>query len=265
MLVLIRAAAVTVATAAVMLLSTLPAAAQPSPSPPLPTLPDDLLPKGDVERFKVTIAGSQQASLNFAFDAAPGVDCSLEGGGTLTESWQYRRGKGVVVAFRKLGPGVVLLQRTGRAPGDTALAAPGTVTRDATGSVQTRTPLTCNSFALHVPACGQQFPVRSDLNLGWSKGKLTLVPSSNSAQKLNPALACGMNEVWNFDVFSFRYANLNAQSGALPLRKVFKSKRNLKVELKDHFLQPADSPAGYTTLVEKLGGRSTVTLKRLKK
>lgn len=190
---------------------------------------------------------------------------SLEGSGTLTETWQYRRGKGVAIAFRKLGPGVVLLQRAGRSPGDAALAAPGTVTRDASGSVQTRTPLVCSSFALRGPACGQQFPVRSDLNLGWRKGKLTLEPSSNSPQKLNPALACGMNDVWNFDVFSFRYANLNAQRGSLPLRKIFKSRRNLKVTLKDHFLQPADAPAGYTTLIEKLGGRTTVTLKRLKR
>jgi len=42
------------------------------------------------------------------------------------------------------------MTRAGRGPGDTAFAAPGSVTRDATGSVQTRTAAAgvCTPFAL---------------------------------------------------------------------------------------------------------------------
>lgn len=88
--------------------------------------------------------------MNFAWDPAPAVDCSLEGGGSLIESWQFRRGKDVVMVFKKLGPGLAIMTRAGRGPGDTAFAAPGSVTRDATGSVQTRTAAAgvCTPFAL---------------------------------------------------------------------------------------------------------------------
>jgi len=79
------------------------------------------------------------------------------------------------------------------------------------------------------------FPVRPDLALSWSKGKLTLQSSSTAGQLTNPALACGMNEVWNFDVFSFRYANLVKQHGRLSMGRIFSSKRNLKIDLKDRF------------------------------
>ncbi len=104
------------------------------------------------------------------------------------------------------------------------------------------------------------------MNFAWDPAPaVDLQSSSTAAQLTNPALACGMNEVWNFDVFSFRYANLVKQHGRLSMGRIFNSKRNLKIDLKDRFLQPADVPAGYSTLIEKLAGTSTITLKRLRR
>lgn len=254
------------AVAASLVLVALPAAAQ--TPPPMPTLPDeldDLLPKADTARFKVTIEGSQQADLDFDYDAAEGVDCSLQGRGRLGETWEYARGKDVVIVFKKLGPGLVLMQRSGRAPGDTAFAATGGVDRTAGGYVETRTPVVCNSFALSGSQCGAVFPVRSDLRLGWAAGKLSLESGSTSLTKVNPALACGQIEVWNFDVFSFRYPALSTQKGALSMKRLFKSKRNLKVELTDRFIGSAELPAGYRSLQEDVVGSTTIRLKRLKR
>ena len=80
-----------------------------------------------------------------------------------------------------------------------------------------------------------------------------------------PGAGLRHERVWNFDVFSFRYANLVKQHGPLSMGRIFNSKRNLKIDLKDGFLQPADVPAGYSTLIEKLAGTSTITLKRLRR
>lgn len=250
-----------------LMLHTLPAAALPQSalptSPGLPGNVEDLLPKAGVERFEVTVRGTQSAHLNFVYDTSPAIDCSLEGAGTLDEFWEYARGRGIVISFRKLGPGVVILQRAGRSLGDAALATSGSVTREATGSVQTRTPTICTSFPLSGPSCGQRFPVHSDLRLGWSKGKLTLEQSSTAARTKNPALACGMTEVWNFDQFTVPFPYLSDQRGALSISQIFDSKRNLKVELRDRFLESVSDFPGYTSLNERLGGSTTVTLKRL--
>ncbi len=72
------------------------------------------------------------------------------------------------------------------------------------------------------------------MNFAWDPAPaVDLQSSSTAAQLTNPALACGMNEVWNFDVFSFRYANLVKQHGRLSMGRIFNSKRNLKIDLKD--------------------------------
>ena len=229
----------------------------------------DLLPKADVERFEVTVRGNQSSSLNFGYDANPSVPCSLHGSGTLNEFWEYGRGKGVTFVFRKLGPGVVVLSRAGRGIGDAALAAPGTVTREATGAVQTVIPApgpTCQSFSLRSPECGKAFKVRSNLRFGWEKGRLTLQHGSMEGLKKNPALECGWaeNHVLFFSEFSYAYPFLDKQRMKLPIKRIFESKRNIKLLLSNDFLAPTEGPAGYDPFIEKLGGGTTVTMKRLK-
>ncbi len=164
---------------------------------------------------------------------------------------------------RKLGPGVVVLQRDGRGLGDAALAVQGSMRREASGSVQSRAPIDCLSFPLNGPACGKTHAVNSDLSLSWAKGKLALAESSRAGKAKNPALACGMTPVWNFDELGTSFPSLYDQKGALSIGQIFGSKGSLNIKLKANFLAPADPSQGYTSFNEDLRGFTTVTLKRL--
>jgi hypothetical protein len=250
----------------VLLLLALPAVvqAQPTPSavPGLPPNFEDLLPEADVERFEVNVFGSQQVRSEFAYDSAPSVPCALSGSGSLDEFWHYRR-PNVVISFHKIGRNLVVLQRAGRRLGDAALAVAGGLTREAAGFAETRTPIDCNSFPLSGPAC-TEYKVHSDLSLGWKAGKLTLEESSRAGKAKNPALACGMTSVWNFDVLGTRFPSLYEQRARLSIGQIFNTKRNFDLELNAGFLEPADDlPAGYSSLHETLQGTTTITLKRL--
>jgi hypothetical protein len=170
------------------------------------------------------------------------------------------------MTFRNVGGRYVVLQREGRGLGDGAFAAPGTVTRDATGSVKSsQPPMGCLSTPLQTPDCTKVFAVRSDLAFGWSKGRLTLQRTSSAGQKKNPAENCGMTKLFNFTQFQYPYPTLDKQTVKLPVRTIFGSKRHLRLEMSDRFLgDPAGlEPTGYTSFEEKGGGSTTVTLKRL--
>jgi hypothetical protein len=232
-----------------------------APVPGLPDL-DDLM--GQVARFELSVSGVQQGSINFTWDPSPTGACHILATGSLTESWHYERGKGVVMEFRKVGGRYVVVQRAGRSLGDAAFAAPGTVQRDATGQFQAPTATGCPSYALRTADCGTAFKVQSDLALGWSKGKLTLQQSGPAGQKKNPAEGCGMlTDVFNFDQLVHAYPFVNKQRADLSAKRIFGNKRNLKLTLNDKFLAPADEPAGYTTFTARGAGRTTLTLKRL--
>lgn len=234
-----------------------PAAAQTPPQ--IPGLPK--AKAGDVARFKVTVSGNQTDRIAFSRDA--GSDgCSLKIDGTLRESWNYARGKGVVFEFRKLF-GRVVFGRAGR-PGDGSFAAPGNLTRQATGSYYYLAPgPSCTAVSLLTPTCGKRFRVRSDLSLGFSKNQLILKSAGTAGQKKNPAGECGFpqDRQLNFDQLSAPFALLNKQVGALSKRSVFGKKPALRVKLKEKFLEPLGE--GYTRFDEKLQGTTTVTLRRL--
>lgn len=215
------------------MLVALPSAAQ--PPPPLPDDLDDLLPKSDpVERFKVTIQGSQQEHIDFTFDQAPGQPCGPRAAGSLDESWQYARGKSVVMSFRLVAGRHLLIQRAGRPLGDTAFAAPGAVTRDASGSFDSLGPGGCVVFPLRTGDCGKELAVRSELRLGWSKGKLTLQHSGTATQRKNAAENCGLLQdvAFDFAQLSFTYPFLGKQRGKLSLDRIFSARKNFQVRLK---------------------------------
>jgi len=255
-----------VALAAALGLLVAPAAAQGPPVPPgLPDDLDDLLPDADTARFKVTINGSQLARIDFVFNSAPAAPCALQATGVLNERWEYERGKSVVLVFRKLGPGVVVLQRAGRGLGDAALAAPGIVTRNASGAARAAFPDgSCRSFPLATADCGVAFPKRTDLSFSYAKGKLVLVQSAKENQRVNPALGCGETPIGNFDELPTRFPFLFKQKGRLKVKDLFESKRNIRLMLESNFLEPVDKPAGYTKLEEQIFSTTHVTLKRLK-
>ena len=263
----IRITAVALAAGLAMLLSpaAVARAAQLPPVPPgLPDDLDDLLPDADSARFKLTIGGSQLVRTDFVFNTFPAAACALQGTGFITERWEYQRGKDVTIIFRKVGR-ALLLQRAGRALGDAAMAAPGTLTRNAGGAVRTLFPDgSCPSFPLDDGDCGEALAVRSNLSLSWSKGKLHLAQSTTENQKVNPAIECGTTPIGDFDVFTTKFPFLYKQHAALSKDDLFGTKRSLRLRLQDNFLPPADAPPAYTRLDEILSGISHMTLTRVR-
>ena len=257
------ATSLAVSTIATALLLAAPAAAQtPPPLPPIPGL-DDL--PGKVVRFQVTIRGSQLDDIAFNWNPAPGPGCILYAEGTLLEFWEFQRGKSVVMEFRKLG-GRVIVRRKGRPLGDTAFAAPGTVTRKAGGFFQAPAASGCPTFPFDQAACSQALKARSDLRLEWSKGVLKLKESGPAAQNENPAESCGalVAPATNFGGnLSFSYPLMNPQKGKLSRDWIFDSKQSRKLELNAKFLEDPDLPTGFTSFKEKMTGTTVVTLKRL--
>ena len=260
----IRIAAV--ALAAVFGLLAAPVAVQAQPPPPgLPDDLDDLLPDADTARFKVTLSGSQLARIDFVFNLEPALPCALQGTGVLNERWEYARGKSVVLVFRKVAPGVILLQRAGRGLGDAAVAAPGTITRNASGAARVGFPDgSCRSTPLATADCGVAFPKRANLSFSYVKGKLVLQQSSTENQRVNPALGCGNTPFGNFDELPVRFPFLFKQKERLKAGDLFDSKRNLRLRLQSNFLEPVDKPRGYTKLEEGIFSTTEVTLKRVK-
>lgn len=246
-----------------VLLLAMPAAAQVPPTPPpIPNL--NHLP-GAVERFQLTVRGTQLGQTSFTWDPAPGsAVCSLYSEGGLTESWQFQRGKAVTMEFRKLG-GTVVIGRKGRPLGDTAFAAPGTVTRLATGYYQAPNASGCPTFGFDQADCGKALAARSDLRLEWSNGMLRLKESGPAAQNKNPAENCGLVEgAVNFgSSLASAYPILLEQRAKLPSKRIFKSKRSIALTLKPRFLAGVNEPNGFTKFTEKLTGSTVVTLKRL--
>ena len=255
-----------VAVAALFGLLVAPVAAQVPPAPPgLPDDLDDLLPDADTARFKVTLTGSQLARIDFTFNSAPAAPCALQAKGALNERWEYARGKSVVLIFRRIGPGAVLLQRAGRGLGDAAVGAPGTVTRNASGAARVTFPDgSCRSFPLANADCGAAFPARANLSFSWAKGRLALVQSSTENQRVNPALGCGTTPIGNFDELPTRFPFLLKQRARLKVNHLFESQRNIRLALESNFLEPVDKPIGYTQLDELVNGTTHVTLKRVK-
>jgi hypothetical protein len=227
--------------------------------------PAAALPKADdTARFKMTARGTQQD--NTTFTKVPIVDgCSLHTEGTLNEFWEYARGTGVTMEFRKYGHRV-FLQRAHRPIGDAAFASKGTIQRDASGFFKIKGPDSCLTFPLPDPICGQRLKAPLDLRLGYSGGKLSLENSGPAASTPSPAEKCGLapgnGGSANFNHLSYPYPHLGKQKGTLSAKKIFGNSKAFKVMMKDHFLQPLDE-SGLTTLVEKFAGRTTITFERL--
>ena len=257
-----------VAVVAVLLVA-LPAAAQTVPAPG--TLPnvDNLLPPpaaADVARFEFTINGIQSAAEDFHFNPTPDIPCGPESAGTLSETWQFLRGRGVVMEFRRLSPTVMIMRRAGRSLGDTAFNTRGPLKRSATGSfAQILLPSAqCGEVTNNAPPCGTTFNVPSDLFLSWSNGRLKLDDSPKTKQRKNPAIGCGAPALGPvIDELSFPYPMLDVQSAKLPLRKIFGSSRSFRLQLTSRSLDRSFGPAGYTEFSETITGTTDLTFRRL--
>lgn len=248
------------AAAATLALAT---AATGQPQPPNIDIPD--LPKQEVERFKVTLNGSQGSTFNFAVDVPNPGSCSIHSEGRVTEDWKFARGRGVVLEFRRIrGTRTVFLQRKGHPPGDVSFAAPGTVERTASGFWDEYGPAGCRGrHDFGVADCGKKLPAKADMFLFWGRGKVRMEVTSKTTQRKNPAAACGSG-VENIDGLSWEYPHLPVQKGKLSAKQVFGKRKHLVVELDAG--QPI-MPLRQGTYIredETFGGSSRLVLSRLR-
>lgn len=248
-------AAVAAAVLAVLLASVATAQTQP---PNIPNIPD--IPTVKTVRFKMTIHGTQSSFFAFSFTLQPGNPCRIHAEGQISEDWEFARGRGVVLEFSKLPGGLVLMKRQGRGLGDAAFAAPGGLKREANGFADAGDCGGAQNFASE-PSCGAEYEVNSDLRLLWSKGRLTLDRGS-TRQVENPAAACGETG-GAIDLFTWPYPLLSKQRADFSKKQIFGHARGFRLVLKDHFIAPLREPV-YESVEEKLTGKSTVTLKRLR-
>lgn len=227
-----------------------------------PTIPNVPTAKpGDTARFKLTVRGHQFSKSKF-FKTPEADGCSNHIEGTLNETWDFARGKGVTIEFVKYGKRVYM-KRAGRQLGDTAFATKGTVRRMVTGFHIIRTGPDCVSFPLADPSCGQEVKAPLDLRVDFSGGKISLKHSGPAAAVPNPAEKCGLIPLGgtSVDELTNRYPFLGKQSGALSSRQIFKTKKSFEINLEDHFVQPLYA-GGFTTFTESTEGLTTVTLDR---
>jgi hypothetical protein len=250
-----------VAPAAVSLVLVGAAVAAATPQPPPIHIPN--LPNQEVERFKVTLNGSQGSTFTFALDLPPG-GCSVHSEGRLTEDWKFARGRGVIVEFRRIkGTHTVFLERKGHPPGDVSFATPGTVIRTASGFWDELGPAPCSGHhEFSVTDCDRKIPAKADMRFIWAEGKLTMEPTSKSTQRKNPAAACGSGND-NIDGLSWEYPFLAKQKGKLSAREVFGKRKHLVVPLSaGHPYMPLRQ-GSFIVEKEQFGGDGRLVLSRL--
>lgn len=247
---------------AVLALALLSAAAVAQTPPNIPTR----LPNSEVERFNVTLNGSQGSTFTFSVDI-PNPSCPIHSEGRLTEDWKFERGKDVVVEFRRIkGTRTVFLQRRGHPPGDVSFATPGTVFRTATGFWNEMGPGCRGLHNFSVEDCDRKIRAKADARFIWAEGKLTMEPTSKSMERLNPARACG-GGADNINGLSYEHPLLAKQKGKLTAAQVFGTKKQPKrkhivVALSAH---PPMLPreGTYMRETETIGGSSRLVLSRL--
>jgi hypothetical protein len=222
------------------------------------------LPNSEVERFKVTLNGSQGSTFNFSVDMANPGGCSVHSEGRLTENWEFERGKGVVIQFRRIkGTRTVFLQRQGHPPGDVSFATPGTVIRTASGFWEELGPPPCRGRQeFSVADCGREIPAKSDQRFHWGRGKLTMESTSKSILRKNPARACGSGAD-NIDGLTNEYPFLSKQKGKLSLQQVFGKRKHIVVPMKANNLLTPHREGMYMREDETFGGSARLVLSRV--
>ena len=254
-----------VGASAVLALALFTAAAAGQAPPPIPTPHFNT----EVERFKLTLNGSQGSTFNFSVDMANPGGCSVHSEGRLTEDWKFERGKGVVIEFRRIkGTRTVFLQRQGHPAGDVSFATPGTVIRTASGFWDEFGATGCRGrHDFSVADCGKKLKAKADARFIWTRsGKLTMEPTSKSIRYKNPAAACGSGAD-NIDGLSHEHPFLEKQRGKLTASQIFgngkRKRKHLVVELEAKDLLTPHREGMYLREDEVFGGSTRVVLSRL--
>jgi len=216
-------------------------AAQAQKPPRIPSFDTPILPNlpkpDDTVKYKFTLSGSQNISLGFRFDASS-PNCRNEQSGEITENWDYKRGKGVVMVFKRYGKNV-LLNRQGRKTGDAAFGTTGHLVRIADGSRNTCTGGYQKIF--QDPTCNRNFNVPRDLRFAYQKGKLIVEASGRTYP--NPTEPCTKEA----DVITHEYPTFLRATSAVTRRSLFGRKKGFKLKFKAP-KQVAPFPAPYTTI-----------------
>jgi hypothetical protein len=245
---------------AILLLSLVLAAPAAAQAPQLPDIDLPNLPKpDDVARFRMTITGGQTTSLSFTF-APPAGACTEVTTGTISETWNYARGKAVIVKFRRYGKNV-FMDREGRKLGDLAFGTTGTVIRNAEGSINRTGHPSCAFYkALYeTPDCDKLFKVTRNMHFAYQRGVISVEGANQSSLPRNPAEAC----TYEHDVLSPEFPYTIPVKGRLPRQRIFGAKKGIKMELKGRSV-PVLSTMPYTTIHDSRGNATLeFTLTRL--
>jgi hypothetical protein len=195
---LIRRTALLAATAAGAAFACVPAAL--ASRPPIPTIPPGVpLPNlgrpDDTARFNVIVEGFQKSTLtvdgNRFSGRIPGCDFKFEY--TITESWNFFRGRGTTFVFERYGPLILFKRlRGGAASNDTSFVIRGGITKKATGGFsETGAPPCRGSRPVSQESCGSHNGIASPVALTWNNRHLRLERSPSASRYKNPAEKCG--------------------------------------------------------------------------
>ncbi|HMN98642.1 MAG TPA: hypothetical protein PKD59_04465 [Miltoncostaeaceae bacterium] len=151
------------------------------------------------ERFRLVVEGEAQAVRDLDLGGSTPI-CNAQVNVHITETAVWRRGRGVVVEFTRLGTGPrapVIMRRVGNAV--PVFTAVGTITRRSSGSA-TRTPVgapdACPPASEDLsagPDCGVPQKLRTSIALGYANGLLRI---RNSGLLAVEDIACPVSQVY---------------------------------------------------------------------
>jgi hypothetical protein len=236
----------------------------PPPPPDIPDIPDipDLGEPDDKAKFRLIIEGSQYsyATVSGATQFGP---CTYEMNLRNTETWDFARGKGVVLVFERFRRTVVM-RRQGHPIGDTTAAFVGTVSRTAAGGYNEQGPPPCRgAFPSNQESCNTNHPVNSPMSLFWTGDGIgvdlpasqQLIPLDDSA---NPAHRCGIDDAQP-DTAWFQYSYpsiLKVQAGPFTKKQLFGKRKGLVATGEANFDQTTGGP-----YVNTEGTQSSLTVR----
>lgn len=248
--------------------------AAPGVSPGFPSIGS--IPGSAKARFQLFVEGEATARKDFSGGGTAG--CVVAFNGSVNEATTYRRGKGVVMVFTRLGPGPrapVIIQRAGR-KGDSSFNLKVTTTRTATGSATRNDVVGAAVSACQpvqedlavAPACGRPMVDNQSAGLlyGARSGKLRLQLNFSGVEPLG----CPDSQVATLDSLRFGWPAPPAAERLetfLPRRDVF-DKRKRAIVLRINVSPPRrvgpttfTLPGGVLRITETNFGTNRVTIR----
>ncbi len=243
---------------ALLLTALLAASAASQPRPPqiddLPPLP---APKGGKKAvFDVIVEGFGGASRQVDGEGANGV-CQVTSHTESHQTYEYGRGRGLRVVFRKPGPTALLTRAGRRAPravfnvrGSTRTSAEGEATR--TGDAVLCQPVT--EKVGDESECNRTIRRAVNMALGYTQGELKLELAAEPLPPL-PGTGCGSNGVETVSgTPTLGWEGWpELEPGGLPMGRIFGKRRRFRVKMDglDRFQGDSPNPAFVGRFIER--------------